>query len=245
MTEGRLYVVGIGPGSYEDMTIRADRALRECDIIIGYHVYVDLVRDRYPDKEYAVTPMTREAERCRMALDAARSGKRAALVCSGDSGVYGMAALVYALRGEETVPAVEVVPGLTAACSGAALLGAPLTHDFCVVSLSDRLTPWEVIARRLRSAAEADLTLVLYNPASHGRPDYLRRACGILLEVLPPQRVCGVARNIGRAGESRAFYPLAELAEAPVDMFCSVFIGNSSAKMLGGNLLTPRGYREE
>ena len=139
---GKVIVVGIGPGSYEDMTLRADSALRECDAIVGYPVYVELVRDRYPDKEFYSTPMTRETERCQMALELARGGKTTAMVCSGDSGIYGMAALVYELRGENEEPEIQVVPGLTAACSAAAVLGAPLTHDFAVISLSDRLTPW-------------------------------------------------------------------------------------------------------
>ena len=146
---GKVIVVGIGPGSYEDMTIRADTALRACDAIVGYPVYVDLVRDRYPGKEFHSTPMTREAERCQLALELARSGKTVAMVCSGDSGIYGMAALVYELRGESQEPEIQVVPGLTAACSAAAVLGAPLTHDFAVISLSDRLTPWETIEKRL------------------------------------------------------------------------------------------------
>ena len=150
---GKLYVVGIGPGNYENMTVRADEALKASDAIIGYHVYVDLVRSRYPEKEYLTTPMTREAERCKTALDEAKRGKTVALVCSGDSGIYGMAGLCYELRGEESEPYIEIIPGLTAACSGAALLGAPLTHDFAVISLSDRLTEWALIERRLNKAA--------------------------------------------------------------------------------------------
>ena len=241
---GKLTVVGIGPGDYENMTVRADRALARCDTIIGYHVYVDLVRERYPDKEFLTTPMTREAQRCRMALEEAKKGKDVALVCSGDSGIYGMAALVYELRGEETEPEIQVVPGLTAACSGAALLGAPLTHDFAVISLSDRLTPWEKIEKRLECTAQADLSIVLYNPASHGRPDYLRRACEILLGVLPEDRPCAVAQAIGREGENRRFFTLGQLKDAQVDMFCTVFIGNSATRMIGGNMVTPRGYRD-
>ena len=174
---GKVQIVGIGPGNFENMTIRADRALTACDVIVGYPVYVDLVKDRYPGKELLATPMTQEAKRCRMALELAAAGKTVCLVCSGDSGIYGMAALVYQLRGEAQEPEVEAIPGLTAACSGGALLGAPLTHDFAVVSLSDRLTPWETIEKRLLCAAEADLTIVLYNPASHGRPEHLHRAC--------------------------------------------------------------------
>lgn len=241
---GKVFVVGIGPGNYDNMTIRADRALGSCDAIVGYPVYVDLVKDRYPGKELYATPMTQEVKRCRMALDLAREGKTVCLVCSGDSGIYGMAALVYELRGEDTAPEVEAVPGLTAACSGGAVLGAPLTHDFAVISLSDRLTPWEKIEKRLTLAAEADLSIALYNPASHGRPDHLKKACEILLRVLPESRLCGIVRNIGRDGESRKIMTLGELKEAQVDMFCTVFIGNSSTKELAGNLLTPRGYRD-
>ena len=240
---GKVIVVGIGPGSYEDMTIRADRALQSCDAIVGYGVYVDLVKERYPDKAFYETPMTQEAKRCALALELARAGKTAAMVCSGDSGIYGMAALVYELRGESEEPEIEVVPGLTAACSAAALLGAPLTHDFAVISLSDRLTPWETIEKRLDCAAAADLTIALYNPASHGRPDHLKRACDILLRRLPGERLCGIVRNIGREGQNSRILTLAELREAEVDMFCTVFIGNSAAKTVAGQLITPRGYR--
>ena len=239
---GKLYVVGIGPGSFEDMTLRADRALAASDVIVGYSVYVDLVRDRYPGKEYLTTPITREADRCRMALDRARDGGAVSLVCSGDSGIYGMAGLVLQLRGEDPAPEVEIIPGLTAACSGGALLGAPLTHDFTVISLSDRLTPWETIERRLEAAAVADLTVVLYNPASRGRPDHLRRACEILLRHLPEDRICGIARQIGREGEGRELLTLGELKNADADMFCTVFIGNASSLRLGEALVTPRGY---
>ena len=240
---GKLTVVGIGPGDYENMTVRADRVLGECQVIVGYQVYVELVRERYPDKEFLTTPMTREADRCLMALEEARKGKDVAMVCSGDSGIYGMAGLVYQLRGESGEPDVSVIPGLTAACSGAALLGAPLTHDFAVVSLSDRLTPWEKIEKRLTAAAEADLSVVLYNPASHGRPDYLRRACEILLRTLPEDRPCGVARSIGREGESRMVLTLDGLKDFEADMFCTVFVGNSQTRIIAGELVTPRGYR--
>lgn len=240
---GKLTVVGIGPGDYENMTVRADRALGACEVIVGYHVYVDLVKERYGDKEFLTTPMTREADRCRMALEAAKGGKNVAMVCSGDSGIYGMAALIYELRGEAEEPEVEVIPGLTAACSGAALLGAPLTHDFAVISLSDRLTAWEKIEARLEAAAKADLSIVLYNPASHARPDYLRRACEILLRTLPEDRPCGVARNIGREGEGRELLTLVELRDFEADMFCTAFVGNSQTKVVGGQLVTPRGYR--
>ena len=188
--------------------------------------------------------MTQEAKRCQMALELARAGKRVAMVCSGDSGIYGMAALVYELRGEADEPEIEVVPGLTAACSGAAVLGAPLTHDFAVISLSDRLTPWQTIEQRLQAAAQADLSIVLYNPVSHGRPEHLRRACEILLRVLPEDRLCGIARNIGREGQSSRLLTLGELRTAQADMFCTIFIGNASSKVIAGRLVTPRGYRD-
>ena len=237
-------VVGIGPGNYENMSVLADRVLRECDITVGYHVYVDLVRGRYANKEYYTSPMTREAERCRMALKLAESGKNVALVCSGDSGIYGMAALVYELRGESRSPEIEIVPGLTAACSGAALLGAPLSHDFAVISLSDRLTPWEKIEKRLECAAMADMSIVLYNPSSRGRSGHLRRACDILLSCLPEDRLCGVSRNIGREGEKAWLLSLKELRDAELDMFCTVFIGNEMSREIGGKFITPRGYKD-
>lgn len=240
----KLWIVGIGPGDLESMTLRAQQVLSACDVIVGYHVYVDLVKALYPDKEYRTTPMTQETQRCQLALELAREGKSTAMICSGDSGIYGMAALIYELRGACTQPEIEVVPGLTAACSGGALLGAPLTHDFAVISLSDRLTPWDKIERRLRLAAQADLSIVLYNPASRGRPDHLHRACGILLEHLPPERPCGICRNIGRAEESVRILSLGELQNAQVDMFCTVFIGNETTKVIGGTLVTPRGYRD-
>ena len=236
--------MGIGPGNYENMTIRADRALQESDVIIGYNVYVDLVKDRYPDKEFMTTPMTKEALRCQIAVDKAKEGKTTSMICSGDSGIYGMAALVYEIRGEETEPEIEVIPGLTAAASGASILGAPLTHDFAVISLSDRLTPWEKIEERLRAASKADLSIVLYNPVSKGRPDHLKKACDIMLENLPESRICGIARNIGREGESMRVLTLKELKDADCDMFCTLFIGNAMTKVLDSKMVTPRGYRE-
>lgn len=239
----KVFVVGIGPGNYENMTVRADRALAECDVIVGYPVYVDLVKNRYPGKELVSTPMTQEARRCQMVLELAKSGKTVALVCSGDSGIYGMAALVYELRGENEEPEIQVVPGLTAACSAAAVLGAPLTHDFAVISLSDRLTPWETIEKRLDCAAEANLTIALYNPASRGRPDHLKRACDILLRRLPAERLCGIVRNIGRPGQSSRVLTLGQLRDTEVDMFCTVLIGNAATKAVAGRLVTPRGYR--
>ena len=240
----KLYVVGIGPGNYENMTIRADRALRDSEVIIGYTVYVDLVKEQYPGKEFMTTPMTKEAARCQMALDCAREGRTTAMICSGDSGIYGMAALCYELRGDDKEPEIDVIPGLTAAASGASILGAPLTHDFAVISLSDRLTKWERIEERLRAASKSDLSIVMYNPVSKGRPDHLKKACDIMLENLPEDRICGIARNIGREGESIRIMTLGELKDAECDMFCTVFIGNAMTKIIADRMVTPRGYRE-
>ena len=239
----KLYVIGIGPGAPEHMTARALTALGDAEVIAGYGTYVSLVKPLFPDKEYLVTPMRREAERCRMAIEAAASGRCVALISSGDAGVYGMAGLALELaRG--TGVEVEVVPGVTAALSGGALLGAPLTHDFAVVSLSDLLTPWETIERRLTLAARADFCIALYNPASHRRVDYLRRACEILLRELPPETVCGMARNVGRAGEEARVMTLVELRDYPADMFTTAFVGNRETREIDGRMVTPRGYRD-
>lgn len=240
----KLFVVGIGPGAYEEMTLRAANALKSCELIVGYGVYVDLLRPHFPDKEFYVTPMRGEAARCRYALEAAASGRRTAVVCSGDAGVYGMAGLVYELRGEAETPEIEVISGLTAACTGAALLGAPLTHDFALISLSDLLTEWKTIEARLSHAAEAGLSIVLYNPASKKRKDHLRRACDAVLRYAEPERICGVACNIGREGERFQVMTLAQLREYEADMFTTAFIGNPDTKRIGGKMVTPRGYRD-
>ena len=241
----RLYVVGIGPGSEEDMTLRAIRALEKAQVIAGYGVYNDLIRPLFPDKEYIETPMRKERERCRLAIDTAMSGRTTAMISSGDAGVYGMASLILEMSEGLQNLEVEIIPGVTAALSGAALLGSPLGHDFAVVSLSDALTPWEEIEKRLRLSAQAGLCLSIYNPASHKRPDYLKRACDILLEVLPPETACGVAVNIGRQNESAKVMTLSELRDYPADMFTTVFVGNRSTRIIDGRLVTPRGYRPE
>ncbi len=240
-----LSVVGIGPGSPGDLTPRAAEALRAAEVIVGYRVYNDLVRPLFPDKEYLETPMTRERERCRLAIGTALSGRATALICSGDAGIYGMASLALEMADGVLDLSVEVIPGVTAALSGAALLGAPLGHDFAAVSLSDALTPWETIENRLLFAARAGFCLALYNPGSRRRPDALRRACDLLLSVLPPETACGVARSVGREGECAETLTLSELREYHADMFTTVFVGSRTTRVLSGRLVTPRGYRTE
>ena len=240
----KIRVVGIGPGDYEEMTVRAANALNACDVIVGYHVYVDLVKDHFPDKEFHTTPMKKEADRCRIALDLAREGRDVAMICSGDAGIYGMAGLIYELRGEDASVEVEVVGGLTAAISGGARLGAPLTHDFAVVSLSDLLTPWETIEKRLDCAAAGNFGIVLYNPRSMKRRDYLEKACDIVMRHQSPETVCGIVRNIGREGEEVTVMTLSELKVYEADMFTTAFIGNSFTKVVAGKMVTPRGYRD-
>ena len=239
-----IYVAGIGPGSYEQMTIEAAEALKSCDVIIGYTVYVDLVKEHFPGKEFLTTPMKKEVQRCRMAFEEAEKGKSVAMICSGDAGVYGMAGLMYEVGQDYPQVQVKVLPGVTAATAGAAVLGAPLIHDFCLISLSDLLTPWEKIEARLLHAAEADFAICLYNPSSKKRKDYLNRACGLLLRYQSEDTVCAVVRNIGREGEQNQIMTLKELQNTQVDMFTTVFIGNSQTMKIGERMVTPRGYKD-
>ena len=239
----KIYVVGIGPGAYEKMTIEAAEALKNSDVIIGYTVYVDLVKNHFPGKEFLTTPMKKEVERCVMAFDEAMKGKVVSMICSGDAGVSGMAGLMYEVGINYPEVELEIIPGVTAATGGAAVLGAPLIHDFCLISLSDLLTPWEKIETRLVDAAHADFVICLYNPSSKKRHDYLMKACDLMMQYKGEETVCGIVGNIGRDGESMKVMTLSELRETPVDMFTTVFIGNSQTKNINGKMVTPRGYR--
>lgn len=240
----KLFVVGLGPGDARFLTGQARQALDQAQLICGYSVYIDLIKPLYPDKDYYTTPMKQEIDRCRHALASAQQGIPTAMVCSGDAGVYGMASPVLELSPEYPDVDIEVAPGITAALSGGAVLGAPLGHDFCVISLSDLLTPWEVIETRLVCAAKGDFALCLYNPGSRKRADYLQKAVQILLRAgKDPQTACGYVRNIGREGQSARVLTLAQLDTAEMDMFTTVFIGSSTTRILGDRLVTPRGYR--
>jgi precorrin-3B C17-methyltransferase len=247
MDKGTIKIVGMGPGREDMMTQQALAALDAADVIVGYTVYLGLLGERFSGKKMLTTPMKQEAERCRLAFREAVKGNDVAMVCSGDAGIYGMASLMFEIKeelGEEASGIdIEVIPGITAASSGAAVLGAPLNHDFCVISLSDLLTPWELIEKRLRAAAEGDFAIAIYNPSSKKRHDYLQKACDILLETIEGTRPCGYVRSIGRDGEEYRTCTLAELRGEQVDMFTTVFIGNSQSRINGGRLITPRGYK--
>ncbi|MDF2511636.1 MAG: cobJ [Herbinix sp.] len=238
----KIYVIGIGPGEYEQMTIKAVKAMEESDTIIGYTVYVDLVKEHFPDKKFMSTPMKKEVDRCIQAFEEAVTGKTVSMICSGDAGVYGMSGLMLEIGSKYPQTTVEVIPGVTAALAGGSVLGAPLMHDFSVISLSDLLTPWEKIEKRLACAAEADFAICLYNPSSKKRSDYLQKACDIVLRYAKEDTVCGLVVNIGREGEAGRVLTLGELKDTSVDMFTTVFIGNSQTKEIDGFMVTPRGY---
>ncbi|MGE9949886.1 precorrin-3B C(17)-methyltransferase [Bariatricus sp. HCP28S3_E4] len=240
---GKVYVVGIGPGAKDQMTVRAAKVLSECQVIVGYTVYIDLIKEEYPDKICLSTPMRQEVQRCRMALEEAGKEQNVAVVCSGDAGIYGMAGLVYELAADYSGVEIEVVPGITAASGGAAILGAPLMHDFAVISLSDLMTPWEKIEKRLRMAAMADFVICIYNPSSRKRVDYLKKACLCMMEYKKEDTVCGIVKNIGREGECMKILSLKELSETDVDMFTTVFVGNEETRIIGDKMVTPRGYK--
>lgn len=239
----KLYVVGIGCGNRNGMTVGAEKAVLESDIIVGYTVYAEQIKRMYPEKECMSTGMKQETERVELALRFASEGKNVSLVCSGDSELYGMAGLALELAVKHPDVDVETVAGVSAAFSGGAVLGSPLTYDTAIISLSDLLTPTEKIVKRLRCAADGDFVIVLYNPSSKKRADYLKKACDIILEYRSPDTVCGYVRNIGRDGEESCLLTLSQLRDTSVDMFTTVFIGSSETKIIGGKMVTPRGYR--
>lgn len=245
-----IYIVGIGPGKIDMMTGEALKVLEASDVIAGYTVYVDLIKEHFPEKEFFTTPMRKEIDRCRYCFEKALEGKTVSIICSGDAGVYGMASPMYELMMEN--PEYEkvhlsVIPGITAANSGASVLGSPLNHDYCVISLSDLMTPWETIEKRLKCAAQGDFAVAIYNPSSVKRSDYLKKACEIMLSNgTSPETKCGYVENIGREGTKSVCCTLNELKDIKVNMFTTVFIGNSQSVIYksgdGENLITKRGY---
>jgi precorrin-3B C17-methyltransferase len=239
-----IYIVGLGPGEHNQMTQKAIEALNKSDVIAGYTVYMDLIKDFIQGKEILQTSMMQEVERCRMAALAAKEGKTVAMVSSGDAGIYGMASLMIEICEEIGIKTdIEVIAGITAASSAAAVLGAPLTHDFAVISLSNLLTPWDKIEKRLDLAAQAGFVIVLYNPTSKKRADFLAKACEIVRKNLSSQTKCGYVKNIGREGQTHKLLTLEELQKEQVDMFTTIIIGNETTKFIGDKMVTPRGYR--
>ena len=241
----KVYVVGIGPGDQRFMTGEALAAIEKSDLLVGYTAYIDLIKELCPSKKRLATGMCKEIERCEMAFQEAEKEQTVSMICSGDAGVYGMAGLMLTLSEKFPEVDVEIVCGVTAALSGAAVLGAPLMHAFAIISLSDLLTTWNVIENRLRAAAQGDFVIVIYNPSSKKRAEYLKRACEILLETKDEKTVCGIVKNIGRQGESAEILTLEKLQDTAVDMFTTVFIGNSETKIIGKYMVTPRGYEKK
>jgi cobalt-precorrin 5A hydrolase/precorrin-3B C17-methyltransferase len=240
---GRLFVVGLGPGSAAQRTPAATAAVRHADVVVGYGPYVDQCADLLaPAQEVLRFPIGAEVDRCRAALDHAAAGRRVALVCSGDAGVFGMASLVLELAPTRGAPAVEIVPGVSAGAAAAAALGAPLGHDHASISLSDLLTPWSVIERRLCAAAESDLAVALYNPRSARRTWQLERAREIFLAHRPGSTPVGIVTSVDRRDQRVVATTLAALDPSAVDMLTIVLVGATTSRWIDGRLVTPRGY---
>lgn len=236
-----LYVVGMGAGGVATMTREAVEAIEDSALIVGYDLYIDMIKENFEDKEFYSTPMRGERKRCLYAIERAEKGDNVSVVSSGDSGIYGMASLIYELSEDRDIE-IKVIAGMTAAVSGGALLGAPVGHDFAVISLSDLLTPFELIEKRLRLAAQADMVIVLYNPASRKRHDYLKKACDIIRQARDINVVCGYVQSIGREGQNAVVTDLDALRDTEVNMFTTVFIGSSATRKIKDKMVTPRGY---
>lgn len=238
---GKLYVVGIGPGSIEQMTIKAQETIKESDIIVGYTKYIELIKPIIDGKEIYSTGMMGEIERCKKALELSRD-KVVSIISTGDSGIYGMAGLILELRNDEIV---EIIPGVTASSAAASLLGAPLMHDNCNISLSDLLTPYEKIKKRVELAAEGDFVISLYNPRSNGRPNYLRECIDIISKYRNAKTPVGIVKNALRNNQEIRLFTLDSIDENVVDMLSIVIIGNSHTFMKNDKIITPRGYENK
>ncbi len=235
----KLYVIGIGPGGREYMTLKAIEAIKRSDIIVGYTPYIDYLGNLVKDKEVFSTGMKGEIERCKLAIDKVRSGKNTAIISTGDAGLYGMAGPVLELKEEIEV---EIIPGVTAAFSAASELGSPIMHDYASISLSDLLTPWEVIENRIEKAAEGDFVIAIYNPRSKGRKDHLEKAVDIILKYKSQETPVGIVKNSGRLNREIILTTLANIDYEKVDMLSILIIGNSNTYINDGYMITPRGY---
>ena len=237
----KIYVVGIGPGKKGDMTFRAYDALEKSDVIIGYKTYIDLIKEYFPEKELISSPMKKEVDRCREVVEIAESGKTVSLISSGDAGIYGMAGIMLEIvpEGIET----EIIPGVTASNAAAATAGAPLMHDFATISLSDLLTDWDLIKKRVDLASQGDFVISLYNPKSKGRTTQIEDAAEIMLKYKSPETPVAIVRNAGREDERVTAATLGTMLEHEIDMLTVVIIGNSKTFMKNGKIITPRGYK--
>ncbi|HHY03679.1 MAG TPA: precorrin-3B C(17)-methyltransferase [Thermoanaerobacterales bacterium] len=238
-----IKIVGIGPGSLDDMTRRAFNALKECDVVVGYKTYIKLINTIIQDKQIFDSGMRQEITRCQKALELAASGKNVCVISSGDPGIYGMAGLVLELSQRQGLNTdIQVIPGISAINSAASILGAPLMHDFAVISLSDHLTPWELIEKRLDMAAQADFVIALYNPKSRERRNHLNKAIEIILKHKAPDAPAGIVKNASREGQMVMITTLSEIPKQDVDMTSIIIIGNRHTFTSEGKMITPRGY---
>jgi len=240
---GKIYIVGLGPGDRDHFSYRAVQAIEESDVIAGYGMYVDLVKDLLEGKEVISKGMKREIERANLSIEEAKKGKNVAVISGGDPGVYGMAGIVLELADPEIE--IEVVPGITAATAAAASLGAPLMHDFALISLSDLLTPYDKIMDRIKHCSMADMAIVIYNPRSHGRQKHLDEAREIMLQYKSPETPVGLVRNAKRGEEEVVITTLGNLPNEEVDMLTVVLVGNSETREQNGKMITPRGYHKK
>lgn len=238
MNKGKLYVIGIGPGGLEYMTIKAKEAIEECEVIVGYTKYIEMVKPLLEGKEVFATGMRGEEERCKEALRLAKE-KKVALISTGDSGIYGMAGLILEMRKDEEV---EVIPGVTASSAAASIVGAPLMHDNCNISLSDLMTPYEKIKKRVELAAEGDFIISLYNPKSHGRPHYLEECINIIKKHRKGDTPVAVVKHALRNGQEVHNFTIDNINYDVVDMFSIVIVGNTQSYYKDGKFITPRGY---
>lgn len=236
---GKLYVIGIGPGGLEHMTFKARKAIDESEVIVGYTKYISMIKPLTEGKEVYSTGMRGEEERCREALKLSKS-KTVALVSTGDSGIYGMAGLILEMKQDENV---EVIPGITASSAAGSVVGAPLMHDNCNISLSDLMTPYEDIKKRVKLAAEGDFIISLYNPKSKGRPEYLKEAIEIISKFRDDNTPVAVVRNALREDQSYSLFTIKDFDDDIVDMFSIVIVGNSKSFVKDGYFITPRGYK--
>lgn len=239
-----IYVVGIGPGKKDHMTLEAIEVIKRCDIIVGYKTYIDLIRDLVADKIVVENGMRQEIDRSRAALDLSKKGHIVAMISGGDSGVYGMAGLVYELNTkEEWGQEIRIVQGVTSSISAAAELGAPLMNDFCHISLSDLMTPMDHILKRLELAAQGDFVICLYNPKSKGRPDHLRRAFEVMARYKSSHTPVGIVKNAGRDNMGKYVMTFENMDYDICDMSTMVIIGNKESYIENDSIITPRGYR--